>query len=374
MNRIEAIDSNEEFYTTGVKCRACGVKTVRRTTTGECQNCGTISTNKDGIHKMARCYTHSNGTYAQHPETRAGSVKFNDSKYMPMETCKDHGGRKMLYVATGNCHGCQLVKMEFIRHIVKHGLAHYQDHEMRDSPFKPARKVDWLDEIEATAKLIIDNGYKLAVLPCSKHGHVHYTDEGGCIQCRGMPSNKELAKANGDEWYPSTSKCKGEGCSIKTLRRTTTGECQNCGHTPKVGAEVTPSSVLMKESPETILSRVDSELQGLKVHRNGGTCKNGHTGWRYNSTGNCIDCANKVPPVEGYVHALTVKATTTPAHDARETADSIMMREEPDMVIDRATALEMGLKVYRTGNPCKSGHTGWRYAKGCACIQCLRGK
>lgn len=60
--------------------------------------------------------------------------------------------------------------------------------------------------------------------------------------------------------------------------------------------------------------------------------------------------------------------------DGRETADSIIMRQEPDMVIDCATASEMGMKVYRTGEECKRGHAGWRYVKTRTCIPCLRGE
>lgn len=82
-------------------------------------------------------------------------------------------------------------------------------------------------------------------------------------------------------------------------------------------------------------------------------CKNGHIGL-YDNRGRCQTC-------------LGVKL------DNRETADSVMMRECPDMVIDKATARDMGFKVYRTGNACKKGHSVWRYVSTGTCISCLRG-
>ena len=61
-------------------------------------------------------------------------------------------------------------------------------------------------------------------------------------------------------------------------------------------------------------------------------------------------------------------------NDNRETPDSILMREQPDMIIDIITADECGMKVFRTGEPCRRGHRGWRYIKIGNCIPCLRGE
>ncbi len=64
---------------------------------------------------------------------------------------------------------------------------------------------------------------------------------------------------------------------------------------------------------------------------------------------------------------------TTPEHDQRETADSILMRQEPTMIIAKQDATDIGMKVYRTGKECNRGHTGWRYVSTGTCITCLRG-
>lgn len=85
---------------------------------------------------------------------------------------------------------------------------------------------------------------------------------------------------------------------------------------------------------------------------------------RHVKTSECKGCGY-LPPSKG------VHKSSEP--DARETADSLMMRDNPDMIIDRKTAREFEFKVYRTGGECKRGHSGWRYVKTGNCIQCLRG-
>lgn len=60
--------------------------------------------------------------------------------------------------------------------------------------------------------------------------------------------------------------------------------------------------------------------------------------------------------------------------DQRETAESVMMREAPDLIISREDARAQDLKVYRTGNYCKNGHAGFRYVSTSGCIECKNGK
>ena len=60
--------------------------------------------------------------------------------------------------------------------------------------------------------------------------------------------------------------------------------------------------------------------------------------------------------------------------DNRETPDTIMMRDNPDMVISKADAKAYDFKVYRTGEPCRKGHKGWRYVSTGNCISCIKGE
>jgi len=52
---------------------------------------------------------------------------------------------------------------------------------------------------------------------------------------------------------------------------------------------------------------------------------------------------------------------------------TIMMRDNPDMIITRNDAKLYGLKVYRTGKECKKGHKAFRYVTTGNCIDCIRG-
>lgn len=51
---------------------------------------------------------------------------------------------------------------------------------------------------------------------------------------------------------------------------------------------------------------------------------------------------------------------------------SQIMIDYPDMVISQSDALQLGFIVYRTGEPCKRGHTGWRRTASTQCIECAK--
>lgn len=68
-----------------------------------------------------------------------------------------------------------------------------------------------------------------------------------------------------------------------------------CGYVPglKLNAEqreLTPDAMLMRDYPDTVVSKDEARDMGFKVYRTGEYCKRGHNGWRYVSTGNCIEC------------------------------------------------------------------------------------
>lgn len=90
----------------------------------------------------------------------------------------------------------------------------------------------------------------------------------------------------------------------------------------------------------------------------------------YVPTDPCPDCGQRADR-----NVVTNKCSgCTAAHDARRTPDSIMMEQCPDMVVSRDDARALGIGVYRTGEACRRGHTGYRYVLNGACIDCLRGK
>jgi hypothetical protein len=50
-----------------------------------------------------------------------------------------------------------------------------------------------------------------------------------------------------------------------------------------------------------------------------------------------------------------------------------MMENAPDMIISREDARKLQLKVFRTGEPCRRGHRGFRWTSTGNCIPCAKG-
>jgi formamidopyrimidine-DNA glycosylase len=50
----------------------------------------------------------------------------------------------------------------------------------------------------------------------------------------------------------------------------------------------------------------------------------------------------------------------------------IMIKNAPDMVISSDHARKLKLQVYRTGKPCRNGHTGFKMISTNDCIDCLK--
>ena len=57
----------------------------------------------------------------------------------------------------------------------------------------------------------------------------------------------------------------------------------------------------------------------------------------------------------------------------RRSKTSLYMEDNPDAIVTKQEAVSLGIKAYRTGKPCRRGHTGWRYLATGACIQCKEG-
>lgn len=55
----------------------------------------------------------------------------------------------------------------------------------------------------------------------------------------------------------------------------------------------TESTIMAKANPDMIISRDDANLLGFTLYRTGEACRRGHKGWRYVSTGGCVDCRSR---------------------------------------------------------------------------------
>jgi len=48
-----------------------------------------------------------------------------------------------------------------------------------------------------------------------------------------------------------------------------------------------------------------------------------------------------------------------------------LWKSAPDLIISRESARELGFNVFRTGKPCRYGHTGFRYVSTGGCLVCM---
>ena len=93
----------------------------------------------------------------------------------------------------------------------------------------------------------------------------------------------------------------------------------------------------------------------------------------YISDVQCPSCGTENPTKYVANGACGGCATLRATSDGRRTAESVMMREFPGLVVSRKVAVKNGSTVYRTGTRCAWGHDGFRYVSSGQCIPCLRG-
>ena len=125
---------------------------------------------------------------------------------------------------------------------------------------------------------------------CNVAGHFGImTVEGECYFCKqekNKPSPRKQAIADGKSWYIPINPCKS--CGTHAERSVHNGQCKGCDG--ELDQRETPDSLMMKASPDLVISRSDARDHGFKVFRTGKECRRGHNGYRYVSTGSCIEC------------------------------------------------------------------------------------
>lgn len=94
-------------------------------------------------------------------------------------------------------------------------------------------------------------------------------------------SPRQKAVAAGELWYTPTDPC--VTCGEVSPRRVNNGSCKSCERKRKVTDGINlPADI--------ILTRDMAIIAGIKYYRTGKFCHNGHNGFRYTSTGQCVDC------------------------------------------------------------------------------------
>ena len=230
------------------------------------------------------------------------------------------------------------------------------------------------------------------VCPDCKNSSVRYTKTGKCVHCSLLAAIDLRAYAVGvmsflelPDGSLSTSFSVGIGGDRDDI-------------TPEYQSEIIETATLLGPDRPAPLNAAEARERGLELWVREMPCsKAGHLGVR-TLKGECYFCAVSRGQESPRQRALRAgKTWYTPTHpckrcgeiadrnvhtgacqgcipdDKRKTPDSELMNQTPDLIISRADAEAHGLKVYRTGRPCRRGHTGFRYVSTGNCIPCLRG-
>lgn len=98
-----------------------------------------------------------------------------------------------------------------------------------------------------------------------------------------------------------------------------------------------------------------AKIDGKSTYVGTTKCKGcGELTLRKTDDGSCVKCGHN--SVKGFEPSET----------------TVMMRDNPDMIISKADAKLYELKVYREGNECKKGHKAFRYVTTGNCIDCIK--
>ena len=237
------------------------------------------------VNKM-KLFKLADGSFAPHPDNRVDAVRLRRRLYTTKNKCEICNSSRLRFTTTNNCMMCQRYKMELVRHF-KHykeggSITYWPDHvpEINDEKF--------ISDVKNAILTLQENDLTVMQNPCSKHGHIALTFNGGCHYCKTCETPHKTAVNDSNETYVSTVACKG--CNKLTLRKTSDKSCLSCGYTHNKHVETTPEQQMMLDNPDMVLSKSDAKLCGLKVYRSGNECKNGHKAWRYVTTSNCIEC------------------------------------------------------------------------------------
>ena len=240
-----------------------------------------MTTNNSDGDIMSKAFKLSNGRFGTHPDEKSVSVKLRHRFYTSSFRCPTCNMSSLRVTNSDNCMMCQRVKIEVTR-----CCSQYSDGmkwpEHVDSKYNTP---EFMKEVIEAVKVIRDEGLMLHSDPCKTHGHIRLGDD--CHFCTQLLKPREQAIKDGNDTYISTSKC--VGCNTLTMRNVTDKSCVECGHVPNTTVETT-DTIMMRDAPTMIISKQDADEFGFKVYRTGNPCRKGHNGWRYVSTGNCIDC------------------------------------------------------------------------------------
>ncbi len=246
-------------------------------------------------------YFFSDGRPSRHPITREHAIEVKSPRYNDGEKCPTCNIVTPKYTSNDNCvHCCRKNALNFYNFYK--GAPHvWTDEATGEHLAQPERNGKIMTVDDGTwshwskiANMIKDDPiYTVSIEACKQHGHIGVKRLGKCQECytiKNEPSPRQAAIALGEKYFLPRNPC--PRCHTIAPKRINGSVCTGCINTDVTltdGRE-TPDTIMMRDDPTMIISKIDADDFGFKVYRTGNPCRKGHNGWRYVSTGNCIDC------------------------------------------------------------------------------------
>lgn len=216
--------------------------------------------------------------WSLYPQTREAAILEDVAKYWPMVPCPEHGDRSVHFTVSGEAACCA--------------------HRAAAAAYNNAVLVEGEPATILEANKRGVNYYWASPELNPYCGHPRKLTLGGkCAFCaEAKQSNpRTVALRSGAVWYQprETDPCPQGHVAP---RRVANGSCQLCENERKEKlqqARAESAQQINKICPDMIISKENARGLGFKVFRTGEPCRAGHTGWRYVSTGGCLECMGR---------------------------------------------------------------------------------
>ena len=239
-----------------------------------------------------------NGLLSKFPTTKNYALSIKSPFYNDGVKCKVCNQMSVKYTHNDACRFCFMNEAVHFYNLHVGSDLVYVDAETGVAMAKMARGPDVEIPAETFKKMqeLLEvsrsgEGFTVSTDPCKVKAHYGLKHFGKCYECiqdKKKPSPRKAAMIKGETWYIPNVPCKY--CGEIAEKNVHNGNCKGCQPDLETDNRATPDTIMMRESPDLVMSKEDAISYGFKVYRTGKPCKHGHTAWRYVSTGNCIEC------------------------------------------------------------------------------------
>lgn len=241
-------------------------------------------------------YYFPNGRPCSHPTSYEKACSANSRVYDDGVKCEACGQVSTKYTKTQGCVRCAALRSINLYNMYKgverliwtdENNIHWGEPQgglVQEIPQKEWEEMEHLVDLAKS-----DPDFKIGINPCKQKGHYDIKYLGKCYQCQQaklQPTPRQQAIAKGEQWYTPEQAC--PKCGERAQRNVNNGTCRGC--VPERPTRESATTVMMRTNPDMVISREDARSLDMTVYRTGEACSRGHEGWRYVSTGNCIDC------------------------------------------------------------------------------------